>query len=86
MADRTAAATGRFDIAAVAASLPQTAETLLVDRYLTDTEAAQRAVFRVYSPHAAGLSRQVRRVSLRLLRYAHVSDGGPGVQGGVRSG
>jgi mannose-6-phosphate isomerase-like protein (cupin superfamily) len=50
MADRTVPATGRFDIAAVAASLPETAATLLVDRYLTDTAAASARVFRVYKP------------------------------------
>jgi mannose-6-phosphate isomerase-like protein (cupin superfamily) len=42
--------TGRFDIATIAASLPQTATTLLVDRYLTDREAASARVFRVYRP------------------------------------
>jgi mannose-6-phosphate isomerase-like protein (cupin superfamily) len=41
---------GRFDIAEVAASLPKTAGTLLVDRYLTDREAASARVFRVYKP------------------------------------
>ena len=43
-------ATGRFDIARIAASLPETATTLLVDRYLTDREAASARVFRVYKP------------------------------------
>ena len=38
----------RFDVAAVAASLPETAQTLLVDHYLTDTEFASARVFRVY--------------------------------------
>ena len=32
--------TGRFDIAAIAASFPATAATLLLDRYLTDTPHA----------------------------------------------
>ena len=41
-------ATGRFDIAAIAASLPPTAATLLVDHYLTDREVASARVFRVY--------------------------------------
>jgi mannose-6-phosphate isomerase-like protein (cupin superfamily) len=50
MADKTALTTGRFDIAEVAASLPQAAATLLVDRYLTDTDAASARVFRVYKP------------------------------------
>ena len=42
--------TGRFDIAEVASSLPETAATLLVDRYLTDRPAASARVFRVYKP------------------------------------
>jgi mannose-6-phosphate isomerase-like protein (cupin superfamily) len=43
-------ATGRFDIAEVAASFPETATTLLLDRYLTNREAASARVFRVYKP------------------------------------
>ena len=42
--------TGRFDISAIAASLPETATTLLVDKYLTDREQASARVFRVYRP------------------------------------
>ena len=40
----------RFDVLAIAASLPETASTLLVDHYLTDREAASARVFRVYRP------------------------------------
>lgn len=40
----------RFDIAEIAASFPPTAETLLLDRYLTDTPHASARVFRVYNP------------------------------------
>ncbi|WP_428393702.1 cupin domain-containing protein [Lichenicoccus sp.] len=43
-----------FDIAAIAASLPETARTLLVDHRMTDREAASARVFRVYAatpPH-----------------------------------
>lgn len=46
--------TGRFDVRAVAAALPETSDTLLVDTYLTDREAASARVFRVYKgtpPH-----------------------------------
>lgn len=46
--------TGRFDLKAIAASFPEAAETLLVDTYLTDREAASARVFRVYKgtpPH-----------------------------------
>ncbi len=42
--------TGRFDIGEVAASFPPSATTLLVDRYLTNREAASARVFRVYKP------------------------------------
>ena len=48
MAD--AAGTGLFDVAALAAALPDSAKTLLVDTYLTDREAASARVFRVYRP------------------------------------
>jgi mannose-6-phosphate isomerase-like protein (cupin superfamily) len=44
------AATGRFDIGEVAASFPASAQTLLVDRYLTNRESASARVFRVYKP------------------------------------
>ena len=40
----------RFDVKAIAAGLPETASTLLVDHYLTDREAASARVFRVYKP------------------------------------
>lgn len=40
----------RFDVHAIAASLPDTAATLLVDIYLTDRAAASARVFRVYRP------------------------------------
>ena len=41
---------GRFDITKIAAAMPQTAGTLLVDHYLTDQESARARVFRVYKP------------------------------------
>lgn len=41
-------ARARFDLKAVAAALPERAETLVVDTYLTDREAASSRVFRVY--------------------------------------
>ena len=44
------AGTGIFDVAAIAAALPASAETLLADTYLTDREAASARVFRVYRP------------------------------------
>jgi mannose-6-phosphate isomerase-like protein (cupin superfamily) len=43
-------ATARFDVRAVAATLPGTADTLLVDHYLTDEASASARVFRVYRP------------------------------------
>jgi mannose-6-phosphate isomerase-like protein (cupin superfamily) len=42
--------TGIFDVAAIAAALPDSAATLLVDTYLTDRPAASARVFRVYRP------------------------------------
>ena len=42
--------TAIFDVAAIAASLPETAATMLVDRYLTNREAASARIFRVYRP------------------------------------
>jgi mannose-6-phosphate isomerase-like protein (cupin superfamily) len=41
---------GRFDIATIAASFPETAKTLLVDEYLTNRAEASARVFRVYRP------------------------------------
>ena len=38
----------RFDLNQVAQSFPDTAETMLLDTYLTDEEAASARVFRVY--------------------------------------
>lgn len=40
----------RFDIGAIAKSFPATAETLLLDTYLSNEEAASARVFRVYRP------------------------------------
>ncbi|MFN3623894.1 MAG: cupin domain-containing protein [Hyphomicrobium sp.] len=50
MGEKNAPAMGRFDIAAIAAALPASADTLLVDRYLTDRPSASARVFRVYKP------------------------------------
>ncbi|WP_411901870.1 cupin domain-containing protein [Methylorubrum thiocyanatum] len=44
------AAGGRFDLRAIAKSLPAHASTLLVDTYLSDRAAASVRVFRVYRP------------------------------------
>lgn len=43
-------ATGRFNIGDIAESLPDSATTLLIDRYLTDRPSASARVFRVYKP------------------------------------
>src|ERR1700693_203382 len=42
---------GRFDVAKIAATLPETAATLLVDYYLTNQEAASARGFRGYKPN-----------------------------------
>lgn len=43
-------ATGRFNIGDIAESLPASATTLLIDRYLTNRPSASARVFRVYKP------------------------------------
>jgi mannose-6-phosphate isomerase-like protein (cupin superfamily) len=48
MPDHLTASHGRFDVMAIADSFPETADTLLVDRYLTREAAASARVFRVY--------------------------------------
>ncbi len=48
--ETTAEDTAIFDVAAIAASLPDSATTMLVDRYLTYREAASARIFRVYRP------------------------------------
>lgn len=40
----------RFHLREIAESFPQTADTLLLDTYLTDEESASSRVFRVYRP------------------------------------
>jgi mannose-6-phosphate isomerase-like protein (cupin superfamily) len=42
-----------FDVAAVAATLPETAETMIVDHRMTDEPEASARVFRVYRPTPA---------------------------------
>ncbi|GBQ91387.1 hypothetical protein AA23498_1170 [Acetobacter nitrogenifigens DSM 23921 = NBRC 105050] len=39
---------GKFDVTKIAASFPESADTLLLDHYMTDEEAASSRVFRVY--------------------------------------
>ena len=41
---------GRFDVKALAAALPDTADTMLVDTYLTDRDSASARIFRVLRP------------------------------------
>ena len=41
---------GRFHLHQIAQAFPETAETLLLDTYLTDEAAASSRVFRVYRP------------------------------------
>ena len=51
MTDETATRkSARFDVGAIAASFPDSADTLLLDTYLTNEEAASSRVFRVYRP------------------------------------
>ncbi len=44
---------GAFDVNAIAAAFPETAETMLLDTYLTDRPTASSRVFRVYRPTPA---------------------------------
>ncbi|WP_027134608.1 cupin domain-containing protein [Geminicoccus roseus] len=48
--NQPAAGSGRFDLNEIARSFPDSAETLLLDRYLTDQSSASARVFRVYRP------------------------------------
>ena len=51
MTDRTNQKTsGRFDVMALAAELPDDAKAMLVDTYLTDRETASARIFRVLRP------------------------------------
>lgn len=50
MSEDKAPEMGRFDIGAIAATMPETATTMLVDRYLTNRPSASARVFRVYKP------------------------------------
>jgi mannose-6-phosphate isomerase-like protein (cupin superfamily) len=40
----------RFDVFEIASKFPDTADTLLLDTYLTNEEAASSRIFRVYKP------------------------------------
>jgi hypothetical protein len=55
VSERTAPATGRFDVMQIAAALPETAETLLVDTFLTNRAGGERAGVPRLSRHAAAL-------------------------------
>jgi len=44
---------GRFDVNEIARSFPETAETMLLDKYLSDEPGASARVFRVYRPTPA---------------------------------
>lgn len=50
--------TGRFDVAALAATFPAASETMLVDQYLTDRPESSARVFRIYKPIPAHFHRQ----------------------------
>ena len=48
---------GRFDIRALAAALPDHADTMLADTYLRDSETSSARIFRVYRPVPAHFHR-----------------------------
>lgn len=49
---------GRIDVAALAATLPERAETMLADHYLTDRPSGSARVFRVYRAVPAHFHRE----------------------------
>jgi mannose-6-phosphate isomerase-like protein (cupin superfamily) len=69
---------GVFDVAAIAASLPATADTMLVDTRMTDEAGASSRIFRVYRetpPHYhATCDEYLYMLSGRVV---FVIDGGP---------
>src|SRR3984957_6486482 len=42
--------TGRYDIAKIAATMPEPGATVIVDHYMTNRESGSARVFRVYKP------------------------------------
>lgn len=50
LAGNAPSGTGRFDLARIAATFPETSDTLLVDQYLSDTPHASCRLFRIYKP------------------------------------
>lgn len=44
---------GSFDLEAIARAFPETADTMLLDRYLSDGPSASSRVFRIYRPTPA---------------------------------
>lgn len=57
-AGSTPTKTGRFDLAQIAATFPETSDTLLVDQYLSDTPHASCRLFRIYKPVPPHFHRQ----------------------------
>jgi mannose-6-phosphate isomerase-like protein (cupin superfamily) len=49
---------GRFDVLAIAASLPDGADSMMADRYMTDKPSGSTRVFRAYRPVAAHFHRE----------------------------
>jgi mannose-6-phosphate isomerase-like protein (cupin superfamily) len=53
MSETIASKTAVFDLHAIAANFPTTADTMLIDTRLTEEDEASARVFRVYTPVAA---------------------------------
>lgn len=51
--EKAASAFGRFDVKKIADLFPSKSDTLLLDTYLTNEEAASARIFRVYRPTPA---------------------------------
>ena len=61
----------RFRVNEVARSFPDTAETLLLDTYLTDEEAASARVFRVIARHRRIITQVPTSISMSYREKAH---------------
>jgi hypothetical protein len=53
---------GRFDLQALARSLPESAETMLIDKRLTDEPSASSRIFRIYTRVPGSFPQDLRRV------------------------
>ena len=81
MSQSSTQATSTFDLHALAAKFPATADTMLLDMRLTDEPAASSRLFRIYRPAPAHFHRTCDEY-LQVLtgRGKFIVDGGPPVE------